>query len=121
MKSLIAMDCDGCVETPDSAGPIKLEQLMELSKKHDIFIIGDSKLKKHIDLPLSGEVINIPSLSGISYPGGKSMALMQWRIKYPTTYQRYIVVDDKPQQYMGWFGWEFMLPDEFVRRIQELL
>lgn len=118
MKALIAIDCDGCIETPDSAGPIKLSQLIELSKHHHLFIIGDSKLKKHIDLTLSGAVIGIPSLSGISYPLGKSQALRDWKRAFPD-YVKYIVVDDNKTQYQGWDGWEFILPEDFVKDIEE--
>jgi hypothetical protein len=114
MRVLIAMDCDGTVDIAN--GPIPLAVVRGLTKRPDvvIFIIGNHALKNFVEAPLASDWLGL-TLSGLEYPGGgKSKALEDWKSRMPG-FDRYIVVDDQPAQYLrGWEGWEFYLPVDFM-------
>jgi hypothetical protein len=117
-RTLIALDCDGTVDI--AGGPVPLGLVRDLAARPEVFvfIIGNHALKNVTGLPLASDWLGL-TLSGLEYPGGgKSRALKDWRTQLDD-YERYVVVDDNPTQYLeGWDGWEFFLPADFVREFQ---
>ncbi len=115
LRYLIMLDCDGTMEV--SNGPVKVADVVELSQYHDFVIVGNPILQRWLPFKTTGSLIGQDGMGGVAYPGSKSQALADWKTRFPAL-RRYIVVDDDPSQYpVGWQGWEFFSPQEFIEKV----
>lgn len=117
-RSLMALDCDGTVAI--SGGPVSMEVVAEMARKHHVFVVGNKALAQITGLPCSGAIKGL-ICSGLEYPGGKSQALKDWAELFPQ-YKMRFVIDDNPAQYeKGWEGWQFFSPQDFIAKVVPIL
>ncbi len=108
-----AFDRDDTVST--SRGPVPIDLVRELSRKHVVYAIGNQKLREEADIPgdedLSGSfpIKNIFQRLTMSKPE----KLERIKEKHPGC-EKYIVVDDVDLRTPE--GWNYFSPQEFVSK-----
>ncbi len=114
MRAVIAMDRDGTLEIGEPPGPVPLLLVKELMKVHTVRAVGNPRMLQEI-----------PGIEGKTETGTETKVvwLHRWVRAFRGDASRYVVVDDRPEQYLGGIPrpWEWMSPQTFMRRLEEFL
>jgi len=113
---VIALDWDGTVDaagppsTVGPPGPVPLELIRHLCDQNAVYAIGNQAMLQL--LPGAGSPYG-PEIPADGKHKSEALAFLSARFPNPLT--RKVVVDDRPDQYVGgWGGWHFCPPERFV-------